>query len=459
MARTGPRQRTLRRSVVHPEPRPDPLLGGPSQPGLHLAQRLRTLPPRARADQPTADRRCCRRRPPRPTRGHRGSSGWPSPRSRCGGRGRGCRSRRPWSSGRRTGRGTRAPRRSGRRAGHRTRCRAGHPPRRGGRRRPPGSAPSRACGGRSGGRRRAGRALARSLRRSALRPGCPVAEYPRAVSSHPPRLRFAPSPTGYLHVGNARAALFNWLEARRTGGEMLLRVEDTDRERSSSELVENILASLRWLGLDWDGDIVFQADNLDVHREAALSLLAKGQAYWCDCTSEQVQARAKERGGPPGYDGFCRDRGARAERCHGAAVPGPRRRHDELHRHGAGRGQLREQVDRGLRAPALHGHADVPALERLRRRRDGHHPRRAGRGPRPGHPEVPAAARRPRPRSSRGVRAPADARQRGPPEALQAQGRRVRRRLRRPGLPARGDGELPRPPRLGARRTASRSAR
>ena len=78
---------------------------------------------------------------------------------------------------------------------------------------------------------------------------------------------------------------------------------------SSSELVENILASLRWLGLDWDGDIVFQADNLDVHREAALSLLAKGQAYWCDCTSEQVQARAKERGGPPGYDGFCRDRG------------------------------------------------------------------------------------------------------------------------------------------------------
>ena len=128
------------------------------------------------------------------------------------------------------------------------------------------------------------------------------------MSSHPPRLRFAPSPTGYLHVGNARAALFNWLEARRTGGEMLLRVEDTDRERSSSELVENILASLRWLGLDWDGDIVFQADNLDVHREAALSLLAKGQAYWCDCTSEQVQARAKERGGPPGYDGFCRDR-------------------------------------------------------------------------------------------------------------------------------------------------------
>jgi glutamyl-tRNA synthetase len=135
------------------------------------------------------------------------------------------------------------------------------------------------------------------------------------VTAPAPRFRFAPSPTGYLHVGNARAALFNWLEARRVGGELLLRVEDTDRERSSSELVENILASLRWLGLDWDGDIVFQADNLDAHREAAELLLAKGQAYWCDCTAEEVQARAKERGGPPGYDGFCRDRGlARSER-------------------------------------------------------------------------------------------------------------------------------------------------
>ena len=129
------------------------------------------------------------------------------------------------------------------------------------------------------------------------------------MTSETSRLRFAPSPTGYLHVGNARAALFNWLEARRVGGQMLLRVEDTDRERSSSELVENILASLRWLGLDWDGEIVFQADNLDVHRKAALSLLSQGRAYWCDCTGDQVQARAKERGGPPGYDAHCRDRG------------------------------------------------------------------------------------------------------------------------------------------------------
>ncbi|MGV3760276.1 MAG: glutamate--tRNA ligase [Actinomycetota bacterium] len=124
-----------------------------------------------------------------------------------------------------------------------------------------------------------------------------------------PRFRFAPSPTGFLHVGNARAALFNWLEARRVGGEMLLRVEDTDRERSSSELVDNALESLTWLGMDWDGDIVLQADNLDAHRAAAHRLLGEGRAYWCDCTGEQVQDRARERGGPPGYDGFCRERG------------------------------------------------------------------------------------------------------------------------------------------------------
>lgn len=129
------------------------------------------------------------------------------------------------------------------------------------------------------------------------------------MSSPTPRFRFAPSPTGFLHVGNARAALFNWLEARRLGGEMLLRVEDTDRERSSSELIENVLDSLRWLGIDWDGDIVLQADNLEAHRAAALRLLEEGRAYWCDCTTEQVQERARRRGGAPGYDGHCRDRG------------------------------------------------------------------------------------------------------------------------------------------------------
>jgi len=124
-----------------------------------------------------------------------------------------------------------------------------------------------------------------------------------------PRLRFAPSPTGYLHVGSARAALFNWLVARQGGGEMLLRIEDTDVERNRPELTDNILETLAWLGLGWDGQPVHQSERLDLYREAAETLLAAGRAYRCDCTAEQVQARAKERGGPPGYDGFCRDRG------------------------------------------------------------------------------------------------------------------------------------------------------
>ena len=126
--------------------------------------------------------------------------------------------------------------------------------------------------------------------------------------SDAPRLRFAPSPTGYLHVGGARAALFNWLIARRTGGEFLLRIEDTDRERNRPELTENILDALRWLGLDWDGEVVYQADHLDEHAAGARTLLDDGRAYWCDCTAEDVDARRTEKGAT-GYDGHCRERG------------------------------------------------------------------------------------------------------------------------------------------------------
>jgi glutamyl-tRNA synthetase len=124
-----------------------------------------------------------------------------------------------------------------------------------------------------------------------------------------PRLRFAPSPTGYLHVGSARAVLFNWLVARQTGGEMLLRIEDTDTERNRPELIDSILEVIEWLGLGWDGEPVHQSARLGLYQDAADRLLAAGRAYWCDCTAEQVQARAKDRGGPPGYDGFCRSRG------------------------------------------------------------------------------------------------------------------------------------------------------
>jgi glutamyl-tRNA synthetase len=129
------------------------------------------------------------------------------------------------------------------------------------------------------------------------------------VTERRPRLRFAPSPTGYLHVGGARTVLFNWFEARRTGGEFLLRIEDTDTERNRPELAQNILDMLEWLGLGWDGAPTHQSERLDLYTGAAQRLLDGGRAYWCDCTSEQVQARNKEAGGPPGYDGFCRDRG------------------------------------------------------------------------------------------------------------------------------------------------------
>jgi glutamyl-tRNA synthetase len=128
-----------------------------------------------------------------------------------------------------------------------------------------------------------------------------------AVNAPLPRVRFSPAPTGYLHVGSARSALFNWLFARSTGGEMLLRVEDTDLERSRPELIEAILDSLRWLGLDWDGDPVHQSDRVDLHREAVDRLLEGGHAYRCRCTKDEVRARAEARGGTPGYDGHCRD--------------------------------------------------------------------------------------------------------------------------------------------------------
>src|SRR4051812_5966654 len=124
------------------------------------------------------------------------------------------------------------------------------------------------------------------------------------------RCRFAPSPTGYLHVGSAQSALFNWLFARSTGATFLLRIEDTDAERNRPELTENILDMLRWLGIEWDGEPVHQSDRAERHAGAAQRLAETGRAYWCECTREDLERRAAERGKPvQGYDGFCRDRG------------------------------------------------------------------------------------------------------------------------------------------------------
>jgi glutamyl-tRNA synthetase len=133
-----------------------------------------------------------------------------------------------------------------------------------------------------------------------------------------PRVRFAPSPTGSLHIGGARTALFNWLFARGRGGALLLRVEDTDLERSSRASEEAVLEDLRWLGLDWDeGPDVGgpagpyrQSERLEGYRQAAARLLAAGAAYPCFCTDEVLEAKrqaAQAAGRPPQYDGTCRD--------------------------------------------------------------------------------------------------------------------------------------------------------
>ena len=126
-----------------------------------------------------------------------------------------------------------------------------------------------------------------------------------------PVLRFAPSPTGMLHIGGARTALFNWLYARHTGGKFLLRIEDTDRERSTPEAVGAILNGMEWLGLNWDGETVYQFARVGRHREVVEQLLADGKAYRCFATAaelDEMRAAQRAAGKPIRYDGRWRDR-------------------------------------------------------------------------------------------------------------------------------------------------------
>jgi glutamyl-tRNA synthetase len=123
--------------------------------------------------------------------------------------------------------------------------------------------------------------------------------------------RFAPSPTGFLHIGSARTALFNWLYSRGRGGVFLLRIEDTDRARSTEGAVQAIFNGLKWLGLDWDGEVVMQFARQARHAEVANQLLAEGKAYRCYSTPEDLEAmreKARAEGRPPVYDGTWRDR-------------------------------------------------------------------------------------------------------------------------------------------------------
>ncbi len=169
--------------------------------------------------------------------------------------------------------------------------------------------------------------------RYALRPLPPALPPRPEASSVSVRVRFAPSPTGKLHIGGARTALFNWAFARRHGGVFLLRIEDTDRERSRPEYERAILDGLRWLGIDWDEgpDIggpfgpYRQAERLEAHLAAARELEQRGQAYRCFCSAERLEElreRQSARKEKPGYDGHCRDLGSdEVERRRAAGEP------------------------------------------------------------------------------------------------------------------------------------------
>jgi len=125
------------------------------------------------------------------------------------------------------------------------------------------------------------------------------------------RVRFAPSPTGYLHVGGARTALFNWLLARKEGGTFILRIEDTDVERSTKESLDAILQGMEWLGLDWDEGPFYQSDNFHMYKEYVQKMLDDGTAYRCYCTAEELGRKrdlAMQEGRKPKYDGTCRER-------------------------------------------------------------------------------------------------------------------------------------------------------
>ena len=118
--------------------------------------------------------------------------------------------------------------------------------------------------------------------------------------------RFAPSPTGFLHIGGARTALFNWLFARHHGGKFLLRIEDTDRARSTEAAIAAILDGMSWLELDWDGEVIYQFSRATRHTEVAQKLVAEGKAYYCYASPEELtemREKARAEGKPMRYDG------------------------------------------------------------------------------------------------------------------------------------------------------------
>ena len=276
----------------------------------------------------------------------------------------------------------------------------------------------------------------------------------------PPRLRFAPSPTGYLHVGGARTALFNWLYARHYGGQFLLRIEDTDRARSTDESTQAIFDGLTWLGLTWDGEVVFQGANLEQHQADAQRLLESGAVYRCFCTPAELDERrkaAEARKEAFRYDRGCDRldprRGAAARRRgHAVRAALPRaRRHHRVGRPGAWAHRVPEQGHRGLRHPPLRWNADLQHGRGERRHRDGDHARHARRRPHLKHAQADPALRVAG-GAAAALRSPAHDPRHRRQEAEQAPRRDGGGRLPAPGHPAERDAQLSRAARLVAGR-------
>ena len=284
-----------------------------------------------------------------------------------------------------------------------------------------------------------------------------------------PRVRIAPSPTGPLHIGTARTALFNYLYARRTGGTFILRLEDTDVARSTLEFEADILEGLHWLGIDWDegpdsagGEdrgpyrALSPAPALERHTAAA-TLLAKDLAYPCYCTPEELDADRKAQEAAheaPHYVGRCanltpaersaREAEGRRPATRFRVAPGA----VALGRPGSRRGRdRRREPRRGLPDRAERRHAAVPLRGRRRRRGHGDQPHHPGRGPHLEHPEAHPAVPGARARRAE-VRPFAAHPEHGPDQDEQAQEPDRDRRLPRRGLHSRGDGQLPRAARL-----------
>ena len=318
--------------------------------------------------------------------------------------------------------------------------------------------------------------VARRLRNLRGRGGLAGLNIQSSAVSSPPRVRFAPSPTGYLHVGGARTALFNWLFARRHGGVFVLRIEDTDVERSSAEMVEGILDGMRWLGLDWDEGpadrrpvrAVLSVAAARSHRAMAERLVAGGHAYYCYCTPEELKARREAAEASTAarwkYDRTCcarlsadeiaaRERAQRAARRPLSTCPRARSRFDDLVH---GPIEFDSAQHRRLRHPPLRRSADLSPVRRVGRCRDDDHARGARRRSHLEHAEAGAAVSGAR-RAGAAVRARAADPRPGQEATEQAPRRDVGDGVRAAGISARGDGEFSRAARLVARQRRSRA--